>query len=578
MNLIKIILTTSLVLWHFSASAQSIEVTLMDDSTLNCEGATSLPAACTDSAGTRFLVRADERSANGISLASDGTFDHMILLKQVKWDDQIIFEQTVFPGAGFPGEGFVGMGVPDLRTAQQMPEAPPQPRSTYRSDFMTYTSILGSLDYTGYGANDPKTLSLIADMRSEAQTKLDAVRDLANPSEIEIEFGEDQKSLCEKIKPRVELHGCLIYRCKEPKAGFYLDNNFGYSTMVSLDANQKIVAKHDVDRVWNPLNREKPVMESMSMNPYGGYGGMGMGIGMGGYGPSPQMEQEYARMQRQAQRQLPFLGRQQPQTLEGFSDPMYRSIVTSMADSCDEEAIAPITRAINGLRQQVADAQMVQLVEVTNNMLHSRLINPNAIPENTCRDGDTWYRGQSYDLSRDILANASPKTIDMQTATRLFNQARAMDDISWNYKADGCYARAHLMARRFETQGIHVDKVWIKGDLRVPEASIQWNFHVAPIVYVEDENGNVEKMVIDPSLMDGPVPVEQWSAKMEKGVVGETLETSYPFPENAANLERTAIAYSNSNPYLPSDQITLSEEDKMRMADETMVRYLGFSQ
>src|SRR5690606_559600 len=116
----------------------------------------------------------------------------------------------------------------------------------------------------------------------------------------------------------------------------------------------------------------------------------------------------------------------------------------------------------SSMRQEIADAEMVQLVEVTNNVLNSRFINPNAIPENACRDGDTWYRDQSYDLSRDILASSSPKTIDFETATRLFNQARAMDDISWNYKADGCYARAHLMARRFEAQGIHVDKVWIK--------------------------------------------------------------------------------------------------------------------
>jgi hypothetical protein len=111
-----------------------------------------------------------------------------------------------------------------------------------------------------------------------------------------------------------------------------------------------------------------------------------------------------------------------------------------------------------------------------------------------------------------------------------------MDDIAWNYKQDGCYARAHLMARRFEAEGIRVDKAWIKGHLNIldPQNPISWNFHVAPLVYVQMPNGKMEKMVIDPSLFDKPITLDEWDKKMVKGTHGESARTAFPFPVNSA--------------------------------------------
>ena len=571
MRLIKLLLLSAFFFAPLALLAEGIEVTLVDGTELDCSASTSIPAACVAPDGTRYLIRADERSANAISLASDGSFNVMIMPKQVKWDDQIIYEAISFPGSGFPG-----MGMPAPRTGQQAPPQftpPPRPRSTFRSDFLIYTGALSSLDFTAFGATDEAAIKLSEEMRTIAQSKLAEVSEYANPKNIEVEYDQGKKSSCELIPPKQADMVCTIYRCQEPESGFYIDSQFGTPTIISLGPNQKIQSNDSVDIVWNPLNRERPVVENIPFNT--SLGGYGM---FGSYGMSPELQQQAQRFRIQSQRQRPTLEQPRSQTLQSLNDPMSRSFLTSLVESCDENAIKPLKEGITSFRNEIADAEMVQLIEVTNNVLSSRLINPGAIPENACRDGETWYRGQSYEFSREIIANSSPKTIDMETATRLFNEARAMDDISWNYKADGCYARAHLMARRFEEQGIHVDKVWIKGDLRVPEAGIQWNFHVAPIVYVEDSAGNVQKMVIDPSLMDGPVPVAQWSAKMEKGVVGETIETPYPFPGNVMNLERTAIAYSSSDPYLPYDQISMSEEEKMRQSNETMVRYLGYSQ
>ena len=150
-----------------------------------------------------------------------------------------------------------------------------------------------------------------------------------------------------------------------------------------------------------------------------------------------------------------------------------------------------------------------------------------------------------------------------------------MDDIAWNYKYDGCYARAHIMARRFEAQGIRVDKAWIKGDLYVEDTDITWNYHVAPLLYVEDEKGKIQKMVIDPSIFDRPVTLEEWDNKIAKKTKKGSVKTAFPFPQNASFYERSALAISNSDPYTPAENIDDTEETKMQHAKETMIQYLS---
>ncbi len=543
----------------------SIEVTLFDGTSLDCSQSTSIPAACVSPDGSRYLVQANESFAHAISLSPSGDINTFVGLKEVKSQGQVIFASIPFPGMGGYGPGFPGSGSGPM----------PAPRSTHRSDLMNYISAVGSLKYMDHGMSDLEALKLLQEMRELSQTRLEIAEKNVNPPKIEIEMEGDKKSTCEKVKANGDLT-CPIYRCADPQNSFYIDNQFGQATLMILNDSNQIQKNESVNLVWNTENRDKPIMEYFQYTPVMGGGMM---AGLGSYAaPSEESINTQRIRQLQISRQRPTIQTQQPQLLSHFSNPEYRSVISGMTSSCDPNEVASLVSGINSMRQSIADAEMVQIVEVTNNILTSRLINPEAIPENSCRDGDTWYRDDSFVFSRELLAQNTPMTIDLATARRLFNEARAMDDIAWDYKADGCYARAHLMARRFEEQGIEVDKVWIKGDLKVPEAEVNWNFHVAPIVYVEDANGNVQKMVIDPSLMDGPVSVDQWSEKMQKGVIGETIETQYPFPENVLRLERTAIAFSNSDPYLPYDQITMSEEEKMTQSNETMVRYLGFTE
>jgi hypothetical protein len=105
-----------------------------------------------------------------------------------------------------------------------------------------------------------------------------------------------------------------------------------------------------------------------------------------------------------------------------------------------------------------------------------------------------------------------------QVARKAFAQMAAQNDIAFQFPADGCYARAHLMARRMQSMGLRPRKVWsfAHGESlyartsHIPAGFVEWGYHVAPTLRVKTDNG-VHEMVIDPSLFDRPVTVGQWS-------------------------------------------------------------------
>lgn len=261
-------------------------------------------------------------------------------------------------------------------------------------------------------------------------------------------------------------------------------------------------------------------------------------------------------------------------------DPNTESYIRFNSEYCLEpkELMENYFDAKKNFLADLANAEVAEYISV---LQGGRLVGSFVSKEYAQKEG-CLYQGVFVDLKslehlEKIKKNIHPDrhvaTISMNRASELFKKAQKMDDIAWKYKPDGCYARAHLMARRFEEEGVRVDKVWIKGDLAVPEANIRWNFHVAPIVYVEDEKGLIKKMVIDPSLFDKPVTVEEWDAKMQKNTIKGSVVTAFPFPENSAFYERSTLSFSTSDPYLPMDSVHLSEDEKMNLANMTMQQY-----
>lgn len=125
--------------------------------------------------------------------------------------------------------------------------------------------------------------------------------------------------------------------------------------------------------------------------------------------------------------------------------------------------------------------------------------------------------------------------VSRRRAQELFDQlaARTCDPLTvpspcipFLYPDDGCWARAHEMARVLKQQGACPRKVWISGWPLVaptrnhPSCQVQWGWHVAPTICVRTGLLRCATRVIDPSLFSGPVSRSQW-----KGAQGNPAAT-----------------------------------------------------
>jgi hypothetical protein len=128
-------------------------------------------------------------------------------------------------------------------------------------------------------------------------------------------------------------------------------------------------------------------------------------------------------------------------------------------------------------------------------------------------------------------------TLTTEQASEQFRKLADAPNIPFDYPVDCCYSRAHAMCAMLEKAGFISEKYFfyranypaisqapflcpVKEDgARVAfpdengvEQPVQWVYHVAPLVSVKDKDGQVEKMVLDPSIADKPVTQAQWRA------------------------------------------------------------------
>lgn len=113
------------------------------------------------------------------------------------------------------------------------------------------------------------------------------------------------------------------------------------------------------------------------------------------------------------------------------------------------------------------------------------------------------------------------EAISYERAAALFAERAARGDIAFRYLRDGCYARARLMAMYLKECGLFPRKVWTFAPrprhdplwVSVPDGSgskVEWKYHVAPVVSVQMPDSGVRDLVLDPSMFDHPVTVEEW--------------------------------------------------------------------
>lgn len=132
-------------------------------------------------------------------------------------------------------------------------------------------------------------------------------------------------------------------------------------------------------------------------------------------------------------------------------------------------------------------------------------------------------------------AAATPAKRKAVTDRDVFALMASRKDIAFRYVADGCYARAHLMAQELQKLGIPTGKVWAiaQGDkfrsrtdlpkyllVRAPhhpKGFATWSYHVAPFIEVTDARGKKRIKVIDPSLFSKPVSIQEWGRRQMPG-------------------------------------------------------------
>lgn len=124
--------------------------------------------------------------------------------------------------------------------------------------------------------------------------------------------------------------------------------------------------------------------------------------------------------------------------------------------------------------------------------------------------------------------------------------------IPFTYPDDGCWARAHEMARLMIAAGITPDKIWNYASagrrLRVssankPDCVVEWGWHVAPTLVA----GGVT-YVIDPALFGGPVTQDTW--RSVQGDPASRLEPTGWDVYHNHSTPRFDPTYSNTNHYL----------------------------
>lgn len=125
--------------------------------------------------------------------------------------------------------------------------------------------------------------------------------------------------------------------------------------------------------------------------------------------------------------------------------------------------------------------------------------------------------------------------IDQSKANELFRKFVQNKEIPFKYPIDGCYARAHEMARMAEREKTLMGKIFVEGDLQVKIQSknwgsdFRWGFHVAPIAFVKRSNGKTELMVFDPTLFGRPATVSEWKQKMLVSTNGFKARIRYTY-------------------------------------------------
>jgi hypothetical protein len=134
-------------------------------------------------------------------------------------------------------------------------------------------------------------------------------------------------------------------------------------------------------------------------------------------------------------------------------------------------------------------------------------------------------------LEANVLSVSEAQNLYDRLSTATFRtQDGGEARIPYGHPEDGCYDRAHRMAKQLSEWGYNSRKVFairshpVSG-LRVQADTargaawgyprdVSWGYHVAPVVQVRHPGGHIVEVVMDPSLRRGPLGIDEWVGLM----------------------------------------------------------------
>ncbi|MFV0626449.1 MAG: protein-glutamine glutaminase family protein [Alphaproteobacteria bacterium] len=116
-----------------------------------------------------------------------------------------------------------------------------------------------------------------------------------------------------------------------------------------------------------------------------------------------------------------------------------------------------------------------------------------------------------------------PKRMNSSEAINFFEDLKKNKDLHLEMPQVGCFARTDIICKLLEEKGFEAKivrtntpsavkgKVFFKGkgEQKVSNREVNWNFHVAAAVDVE---GQI--LVLDPAMLSGPETVSRWASSM----------------------------------------------------------------
>ena len=183
--------------------------------------------------------------------------------------------------------------------------------------------------------------------------------------------------------------------------------------------------------------------------------------------------------------------------------------------------------------------------------------------------------------STTLPVSAEGVFLSEEHAQTVFDTLRSDTSYVWEYREDGCLARAHKMCRFLTRRGIRAEKIWIEnangtwlrpfGLVVLPEESpeespgepVHLHFHAAVVVLLQTAAG-VEERIMDPTFFGGPVPQAMWSKKfINAESISITKQIDYGAQEKdfrrfPHDVFDTTLCWSNKDPDMALTDKTLA--------------------